>query len=638
MDARQAWRDRDGDDETRSEPGDWWSGAGAAGGEGVFSIDEEGLDAATVAVSDSEADHTLAQDAVSRRRKRRRGLHGGFEEAVREGAGGAAAARQGGGGYTRALAAGAPLHHRQQHQQHQHARGGLASLDGGCRLGGLSRAAPMALRSLQQQQQASVPEGCEALDVPEADASTADDEPGADARAYPTRRPSSQGEEAVHAAAAVQQQQQQQQQEVEEEQVRTHGRHDGTPSGTSVAWEGRRAASASPRAAQASAGPPALALQPPLAVGGGSGHAGWGDGRELDVRDERTAARGTHCAPTRTAQTAAAAVGDHEAPPGGGEQGAVAPSLRSKATSAPLSAEAGGHAGEAAAGAAVAGAPRAQPAACLLEPQSQTSQHCAPHVPAPISASRVVSTERRAPGDDGGGGVEAGARGEPGRAPACASPRLQEPAQGLGASHYDGAAAAAAAAARPPPSHDIFTFRGLGSGSGDGAGRGAQGAGERERESARPGASRPRAPASALPCGRGAGSGRVRSRSLSRRGGGACEAAARPGGFYLEASDTDRVQAYLRHPLLDLPPSPPPTHSLASLTSYRRLGIYDDALASRRATEVRLHSRRGPRCVPAARRVLAHGASCSIACGSWARTDSAGGPRKCCRRVRARLD
>ena len=38
---RERERDRDWEEETRSEPGDWWGY-----GEGVFSIDEEDLDAA----------------------------------------------------------------------------------------------------------------------------------------------------------------------------------------------------------------------------------------------------------------------------------------------------------------------------------------------------------------------------------------------------------------------------------------------------------------------------------------------------------------------------------------------------------------------------------------------------------------
>ena len=46
---------------------------------------------------------------------------------------------------------------------------------------------------------------------------------------------------------------------------------------------------------------------------------------------------------------------------------------------------------------------------------------------------------------------------------------------------------------------------------------------------------------------------------------------------YIHDRDTDTVQAYLRHPLLDFPPTP--LHTLSSLASYRRLGIYDDSIA-----------------------------------------------------------
>ena len=46
-------------------------------------------------------------------------------------------------------------------------------------------------------------------------------------------------------------------------------------------------------------------------------------------------------------------------------------------------------------------------------------------------------------------------------------------------------------------------------------------------------------------------------------------------GQYMHDRDTDTVRAYLRHPLLDFPPTPLHTHS--SLASYRRLGFYDDS-------------------------------------------------------------
>ena len=44
---------------------------------------------------------------------------------------------------------------------------------------------------------------------------------------------------------------------------------------------------------------------------------------------------------------------------------------------------------------------------------------------------------------------------------------------------------------------------------------------------------------------------------------------------YMHDQDTDTVRAYLRHPLLDFPPTP--LHTLSSLASYRRLGFYDDS-------------------------------------------------------------
>ena len=53
-------------DETRSEPGDWWGGSG----QGVFSIDEEGVDAG--AASDSEAGPN-GQDGPMHGRRRNKG-------------------------------------------------------------------------------------------------------------------------------------------------------------------------------------------------------------------------------------------------------------------------------------------------------------------------------------------------------------------------------------------------------------------------------------------------------------------------------------------------------------------------------------------------------------------------------------